>query len=66
MISKHGEASAAGFFGEIFWMANEILPLVFDISSQWRSLIDKIYANYDWVSKPPSRLCFLCFNSINY
>ena len=49
---------------EVFWIADETLSRVSDISSQpkqkikskRRSKILKIYANQDRVSKPPSRL----------
>ena len=53
---------AAEYFDEIrgVWIADETLFQVFDISSRLkskqRSKIVKMYANEDWVSKPPSRL----------
>jgi len=50
---------AQSIFDEIrgVWMADETLSRVFDMSSQSKqNKLVKIYANYDRVSKPPSRL----------
>ena len=55
---------------EVFWIADETLSGVIDVSSQSRqrlrskrrSKIVKIYANKDQVSKPPSLLSFSLFS----
>ena len=49
------------------WIANEMVSLVFDISSQskqkLRSKIVKIYAHYDRVSKHRHGRDFYCFKA---
>ena len=49
------------------WIADEMVSLVFDISSQskqkLRSKIVKIYAHYDWVSKHRHGHDFHCFKA---